>query len=286
MTEEKKDKLENILNILDRNNESYSFPVYIPSITKDVYFRELSTAQHKRLLKSTIDEPLYNSVFIRTFYHIIKENCTEEIEVDKLTLIDKMFILLHLRSVSIGDEIKIELESKKESGKKYKSSFKISDVLKKAKKHVNNIEKEVFKIGNYVVHCNIPNILTEVRMEEELRSLDDDVEITTPEQLREKFGEKFIGELIKYIEKIEVISSTNADPVVIELNEYSFKERTQIVEKMPSKTVENVIKYMEKINNEIEKITILNKKTNIGGETEEFEYQLTLDATFFTSFFD
>lgn len=272
--------INSIINIIERSSESYSTPVYIPSLKKEVNFREISTAQHKRILKSTIDDPVYNSLFIKTMYSIIKENCVGDVDFNKLTIIDKMFIILHLRSVSIGDTISVELQSKNDESSTYKSDFKITNVIKNAKKVVKNIEPETLEIGPYKIHCSVPNILTECKIEEELRN-DEIGDMNTAEDIRETFAEKFISEICKFINKIEIVKDEAVD---VNLEEYSFKDRITLIEKLPSNVAEAVVKYMGKVNSEIEKVTILNKNVTINEQKEEFSYQLSLDATFFTGF--
>jgi hypothetical protein len=275
--------INDIIGIIERNSETYSSPVYIPSLKEEASFREISTAQHKRILKSSIDDPFYNSLFIKTMYSIIKENCTSDIDVDKLTMLDKLLIMLHMRSVSIGDEIKIEMESKKNKGQTYKTSFKISDILKKAKKAVKDIEPKVLEIEQYKIYCNVPNILTEYNIEKELRN-DEIKDIESAEDLRESFAEKFINEVCKYVSKIDIVKEE--ETVEVNFEEYSFADRIKILEKLPSKVAEKIVEYMGDVNTEIEKISILDKKVTIDGQKEEFTYQLSLDATFFTSFSD
>ena len=269
-------ELKDILDIIDKSNESYSFPIYIPSLEKEIYFRELSTAQQKRLIKSAIDQPLYNSVFITTSFEIISENLTDkEVNAEDLTILDKFFILLALRGNGVSDKVKVQLQSKNDSNRTYDYEFSIAKILEKAQKAVKNIKTEQVDVDPYTLHCNIPNILEEKKLEEEMRLADEEIDISSVEDLRQSVGEKFIGEICKYV------SSINIADKEINLRDMSFKERIQIIEKLPAKCVDAVVKYMEKVNNEVEKITLIDKKFTVEGKKEEYEYQLTLDATFF-----
>ena len=69
--------INDILNVMNRANEVFSYEIWIPSLQKDVMFREMTTSQQKRLIKSVIDSPIYNTEFIFAISQIIKENCAE-----------------------------------------------------------------------------------------------------------------------------------------------------------------------------------------------------------------
>ena len=74
MTEETKlESLESVLDLMDRVNETFAYGVWVPSLNKEIMFREINTSQQKRLIKSVIDSPIYHTEFIFTLRQILKE---------------------------------------------------------------------------------------------------------------------------------------------------------------------------------------------------------------------
>jgi hypothetical protein len=281
MTQE--NKLDKILKNMERVNNSFSYEVWIPSLNKHVRFKEINTSQQKRLVKSIIDSPVYKTQFILTAKDIIEENLVDkDLDVTSLTILDKMFILVKMRSVSIGKDIEIEMASKINEEVKYKTKVDLDKILSSAKKDVKEIKPEEIVVGQYKVVCNIPNILCEYKLEEELRqheqfSLND---VQSIEEVREMIGVKYINELCKFTQSLEI---TGGDDVEIyNFVDFSFADRIQIIESLPAKVIKSVLKYAENVTKELNKISLINKQATIDGQKEDFEYQLELDATFFT----
>ena len=267
---------------MKRVNNSASFNVWVPSIAKDISFLEINTSQQKRLIKSIIDSPIFNSQFIKTAYAIIKENCVEDgFDVSTLNILDKMFILIKLRSISISNDLEAEFTSENNSDIKYTTKVQLDKLIEKATKQVKNIKAEEIVYNSYTLGCSVPDILCELKMEEEFKEHADVIEINDVEELRKNFGEKFICELCKYINTITI--NEGEEPYVCNMVEYTFTERISIIENLPAKLIEDVLLYINKINGEIEKVSLIKKSATINGKKEEVEYQLSLDATFFTS---
>lgn len=276
----KEKDLSEIIKNMKRANNSSSFDVWVPSLKKNISFLEINTSQQKRLLKSIIDSPIYNTQFIKTSYQIIKENCSDDIEICNLTILDKFSILLKLRCVSIGNEMEVEFQSKNDENIKYKSKIDLEKIYDSIKSKIVNVDSSSIDLGSFIVDCSVPTLITELKLEEDLRNHDENLEINTPEELRKSIGDKFIGELCKYINSITI---KGEESNTYNLGEYNFMERIQIIENLPSKIVDKVLNYMESVNKEIEKVSLIKKFVTINGKKEEVEYQLNLDSTFFTN---
>ena len=111
VTVEQTFKIEDVLNIVKKVNDTFAYEVFIPSLNKSILFREINTSQQKRLIKAIIDSPVFNTEFIFTLRQIIKENCVDEkLDIDQLTILDKFIISLIMRSVSVGNSYEVELE--------------------------------------------------------------------------------------------------------------------------------------------------------------------------------
>lgn len=270
--------IQDILTQLDRVNSSFSYEVWIPSLKREVFFKEMTTAQQKRMIKSIIDSPVYNSEFIKACYTIIKENCDDkEVDIDKLTILDKLFILLKMRSVSIGSEIEVKLKSKLLKDKEVKSNINLEKIYNKAVKTSEHIEPKIIEVEKYKIYCSLPEILAEYKIEKFIQQKNGERDIKTNQQLRKSVGEKFISEISKYINKISI------DGLEVDLNDIPLKDKITILEKIPSKVMENVYKYIETVTSEIKKITIIDRTITVNGEKEKIKYELDIGAGFFTN---
>ena len=121
--QEKMGSIDEVLGLMDRVNEVFAYEVWVPSLKRNVMFREINTNQQKRLIKAIIDSPIYNTEFIFALRKVIKENCSDpEVNVDELTIIDKLIIALKMRSVSVSDtlELKVPIDDEKIRVKKCK----------------------------------------------------------------------------------------------------------------------------------------------------------------------
>lgn len=276
--------LEDVIGIMDRVNEVFSYEVWVPSLKRNVMFREINTNQQKRLIKSIIDSPIYNTEFIFTLRKIIQENCMDSsIDVDQLTIIDKLMIAMKMRSASIGDVLELTISTdKNDKTKTTTRGLSIEKLISDIKNNINLPDAEKFtdEKGIYTIECSLPNILSEYKLEDEMRSNIETSDIKNFSELRQTVGDVFIGEIVKYIKTLSIKEGDNI--TTIDLNTISFKNRIAIIEKIPEKIIKNVISYIEKIKKEIDKITLV--KVNIGTEEapEIKEETFSIDGSFFT----
>ena len=284
MTKNNHNDINDVLKTIQRAHNTFTYEVWIPSMKKNVPFKEISTSQQKRLLKSIIDSEVYNTEFIMALYTIIKENCTDEsVDVNDLTIIDKLVIALKMRSVSIGNEVPIKLTSKSDDSIEISSSINLTKLLARVKKIIKTPSVETATHGAFTVTCGIPSILDEYSLESELRSNNEDIEIDNYDELRRSIGEKFLGETSKYVKRIEIESTQeDKEPTVIDFSQVKFADRIKLIESLPAKCMEHVLGYINVIEKETEKIVLYNGKyTHKSGEEEIFDYNLSLDGSFF-----
>jgi len=280
--ENKNDQLiNNALDLINRANESFCYEVWVPSLKRNVMFREINTSQQKRLIKSIIDSPIYNTEFIYTLKQVIEENCADKtVIVDNLTIIDKMFIAIAMRAVSTNDVLEFQIPISEE--KNVQRAISLSKLLTDSKDKTNipepiNLvdEKNIFSLN-----CSIPTIKTEYDLEKEKR----DVLITekppqTPEQLRETIGDIFISELVKYVNSITININNTVNK--IDFSGLSFDDRIKLFEKLPIKLIEKLLDYSNKIKEEIDKVVLIKFDVDVNGKVETIERRLTIDGNFF-----
>lgn len=273
--------LDEVLGLMDRVNEVFSYEVWVPSLKRNVMFREINTNQQKRLIKAIIDSPIYNTQFIFALRKVIQENCVDKtINVDDLTIIDKLIIAMKMRSVSISDVVELKVPLK--DGKSTQRAISLEKILGELKNTVSIPDDATFTDDKniYEVKCGLPTISTEYKLEDELRRNIEEKEVKSYEELRKNIGDVFMGEVAKYIRSISI--NNGEDITKIDLSSINFKDRMTLIGRLPEKVTKKVVEYIDTTKKEINKITLV--KVNIGTE-EEPEYKeenFSIDAGFFT----
>jgi len=234
-------QLNDILNAINEVNNKNIYPVYVPSLKKDVLFREMTTGQEKMLIKTIVDNPVYNSEFIFAIRQIIKENCAEDgLNVDELNLIDKTAICFTMRLKSIGDEFDYTFKDAN-----MKKKVKISDYID-AFRDLSIPEDKIVGTDDIKVVCSYPSILTEYAIEKEFRPDNDNIEIKTVEEARKVLGDVFVNEIVKYIKQLSV-NGTEFD-----ITDLQFKDRVKILETLGNNVLSQIMSYIEDSNKEIQ----------------------------------
>lgn len=282
-SEQKSGNVSDIIKLLNKANETFVYEVYVPSLKKNVMFRQLNTSQQKRLIKAIIDSPAYNTEFIFTLKKIIEENCAEKVDINEFTILDKMIIAIKMRANSIDNMLELTFELPKEKDQKESTkivrTINLNDLVE-LKLQTIAIEPITIVDENaiYTLNCSLPTIYDEYKLEDELRKSVTSIEIKNENELRTTIGEVFTNELVKYIKKITL---KNDDKVIeIDLKSVDFGDRLQIIEKLPSHVTKKVIDYISTVQKEFDKILLFKDKIN----GKDFEQRLKIDASFFTRF--
>jgi len=271
--------IDDILKIMNRANETFAYEIYVPSLKKNVPFREISTSQQKRLLKAVIDSPVYNTEFIFILHQIIKENCIESLDIDNLTIFDKLIIALLLRSISISNNLDLEF-TVPNTDKKIVRRLLVKDIAELAIKEVQ-IDPITIKddTETYEILCDLPTILDEYNLEMQLRKNVESIEIKSEQQLRDTVGEVFTNEIVKYIKQVNIKNKTDGKLYEFNLKSMLFKDRLAILGKIPAKINNKIIEYINTVKLQFDKVLLF--KETIEGQT--IEQRLKIDAGFFTA---
>jgi hypothetical protein len=264
-----------ILNLLQDLNSAACFNIFIPSLKKEVKFKQLTAIQLKKLFKSNLNNVvIYNTKFVLLLNQIIKENCLDtEININNLTILDKFLILFKTRIESISTDYTFTLtddEKKKYNIQQATAIYNIDQNYNNFVKQQINLEPVIIKNNNYCVTISLPTIEIENCFEEDIDKNSDKI---TDEVLQNILANTFINEIAKYIQTIEIDSKT------IILNELDFKTRIGIIEQLPATIVNEVLKY---INNYKQIINILTS-CNI---TLENNIQIIRDININAEFFN
>lgn len=272
---EKITSLNDILNAVKQQQQQYASGYWIPSLGKEGRFTEITTSQQKRLIKSVVDSPIFNTEFIYTFRDILKENCVDEtINVDNLTLLDKLVLAIGLRATCIGPQLDIDVSGEDEKEIIY--TLDLIDIYESIKNKTIKINNKSFVEGIFKIECGIPTIGTEYNLEKERRTTGENIDIETNAELREVLGEAFISEIVKYIHKVYMKQGDSF--VEIDWDQLTFEERIKVVETFGMKLLREVINYINKIKEQFDKIELV-KFEHLG---KKYERRLTVDGRFFT----
>jgi hypothetical protein len=274
MTASENTNIQDVLQLLNNLDASTSFEVYIPSLKKNLKFKQLNAEQLKRLLKTIIDSPVYNSQFITTFNSIIKENCIESHDTSTLTILDKLLILIKTRIECVSPTYNFIFSPTEIAENKLKDKSYTIDLTEQYNSFVTkgiDIELKTYDEKNYTITCGLPTLATENKLEKEFHK-NVKLEITTPEELRNTLGETFINEITKYIRSLEI------DNTEIHLDQLDFKTRVKIVEKLPTNGINKVLKFVEEYKKVITPLISYSIPTE-----NNFEYikDIPQDASFF-----
>lgn len=271
--------INDILKMMSRASESFAFEIFIPSLSRSVMFRQMTTGQQKRLLKAIIDNPAYQTEFIFAFKQIIAENCIETISVDNLTIYDKLIIAITLRSMSIGNDLELEFaipSKKNEEVQKIVRKINLKDLVDKALAEIKITTTTITDdMGIFEVFCDLPTIADEYRLEMEMRK-NANVEIKNESELRDTVGEVFSSMLVKYIKEVKIKEGDQL--FTFDLKPLPFKDRLAIMSKLPTKVSNQIVTYINSVSKEFDKLTLF-KETINGTEVEQ---RMKIDSSFFT----
>jgi hypothetical protein len=267
--------IDQINKIIKRKDVAYASHYAIPSLKKEIPFNEINTSQQKRLVKSVIDSPVYNTEFIYTFREILKENCQDPtINIDNLTIIDKLVLALALRIKSIGENIDIEVQTK--DGSKVNVALEASKILQIALTTIEDMPPVIIEDSYYKIECSMPTIGMEYGLERELRNRVTNIEIEDVQELRKTVGDAFVGEIVKYISKVSIKDEDNLVPVAWQ--QFKFVDRIKVIETFKTGILKAILSYINTIRQEIDKVELV--KFEFGGEI--YERRLSIDGNFFT----
>jgi len=268
MSLETNNQLKNVLTLIENLDSSTNFNVYIPSLQKEFKFKQLTTEQLKRLLKTIIDSPIYSTEFILTFNSIIRENClAQDLDTGVLTVLDKHIILFKMRIESISPEYTFEIDDQNKIT--VSLTKKLSELLNKQIK----FDCETFSNDDYSVTCNLPSLNIENKFEEDLHQ-NTTFNINSSKDLRDIIGETFVNEVTKFITTLTIKNTP------IDLTAYDFKSRVKIIEKLPISLINNVIKYIEKYRALVQLLFTFELTMKDGSVLQQ---EITQDSSFFNT---
>jgi hypothetical protein len=240
------------LKILDNaSTEGFTTNVWIPSLKRNVLFKEINAKQQKKLLQCALDSSIAKSTFPKTFYQIVKENCLEENISSTFTIIDKINIALVLRN-QISKELKIELQE----NPKVEKTIELQSVINLFKEYKHpeaqeiNIDKNTI---NLKLTVEIPYLELDTAFEEYTKSQPkaDDIDV-----IKQTITEAFLVETGKYIKDLII---DNQD---FRFSAMTVAQRLALIEKLPAAVLQSVIQIAAQWKGEVNDILTVKSDDN------------------------
>jgi hypothetical protein len=259
-----------IISVLDAINKEVTIPVFVPSLNREVRFKNTNTGQQKSILKAAVDNPIFQTRFTIALYNLIQENCIEKDIVPSLTTIDSIAIALQIRMATSGPVFKVT-----QGNNTY--TVNLQSVVDKLKLVQTPLPESVAD-AQFTVIVGAPLLVEQYNLEKQLRekSLNDQQIAST--QLTDTIGDAFIGEVSKFIKSITVFHNNQEQQ--IDYKQLPFAKRHAILEKLPTTAVKGVLKYMEKyVSIQKDILTVTGTDTDTNDVTTDLI--LTIDTSLF-----
>ena len=236
--------IKDFLGKIEELNNS-KFDTFCISSGEKIKCSILTFKQQKELLSSPIDGISGIIKFQKILNEILSENTGTS-----LLISDKLPIILKIRSESIDKHIKVG-----------DTDIPLDDIIKKSEKMEFSYEKEVNGVVSVKLH--IPTLYEENKIlqyaiEQFKRDGDDNVK---------NVGNIYTYEIVKFIKSVSFGES------VLEFSEISVKDRIKIVENLPLSINKEIIKFIEEIKKQENKILEV--------EVDGKKHTIDIDVSFF-----
>ena len=225
-------KVTDVLKQLETLNQQASIDIFIPSLKRNVKFKNLTLKQQKNLLKSSIDESLTKLSFSVNFYQIIKENINEPINIDSFYSFDKLSIAVSLRANGLDREYK-------EKDKTYNLEDLINNIPNIA--ITPDLLEGVIDVEGMQIVVSAPTL----KVDRDLSSYAvGKIANLTASDIKTIISELFILEVLKFIKSITI--KTGDTENIIEMNAIRNDEKVALAEKLPSHVTNKILDFIKK----------------------------------------
>lgn len=246
-------------------NSAFTYDVYVPSLDKNVPFRQLTTGQEKTIVKSSLNDKDQN--MFKVLVPILQTNCMDQtIKIEDLTLVDLYAIILKTRIYSIGESIQISLtvpidsaiseeeknkdapeaeiivnNTKKNKEEKFLITLHLNDIYNTLLKKSKDLKPEIIKSKTSPLHMTvgIPTVKVASEITDQIllktQRLQNDG--LTGTDIDNAISNEYLDiEPIKYIKNIfiENTSDAKAEKKFIEFGDLSFDEKVKILDELPN----------------------------------------------------
>lgn len=250
-------------------NESAS-SFYIPSLKREVKFKTFNIGQQKKLLKASIDNPVFQTRFVTTIYNIIVENCLEDAKKLNLSTIDYNSIVLQYRKSMYGDTVTVNEDNIAYKGDINESIIKINSIDPLP-------EQEVIE-GSITLTLKTPTLQDLYQLEKEVRDgkTNDEQIVNEVSNVSSFIGDAFVGEVSKYVKEISFVKDGNT--LSVGYSNLPFTEKFKLIERLPTSLVKKALPIIGELTNKLSNGLQI---TGVSSEGKNKVVTITLDAALF-----
>lgn len=259
----KSGNFKSLLADINKLNDQETYQIYVPSLGREVPFSPLTVKQQKKILSSGVDTKIENLTFSNSINEIMATNIKES-NIEIYT-IDRPLIILQIRANSIGDDLKLYIDTEE-------YNISISDQVKKIKRLKASETSMSFTMsaGDMRIKCSVPDIKTDTEFNKHFTTKVKRGNSNNRLELTDLIGDIYVHEIVKFIDSITLGENTvNFD------TELSTTEMIEIFESLP-------LSVSAKITDEIQRIRKIEIES-IESDVMPEGSSISIDASIFTS---
>lgn len=231
-----------LLNKLQGINNTNFVSVYVPSVNKNVDFKELTVKQQKNLLSVGLQGNKSGVLLQNTINDIIKSNITESIVCD---IYDRIPIIIALKLASLGKKAYVSDINNVEQPE-------LIDISSMSTKQIVLPEKTCtlnYKDSIFIEMC-VPTIDRELQINADYVN-----KMQNNNDLAAAVSELYMYSIIKHLKSLTI------EGEVVELSSLPVQTTYKFVESLPATINQEIIEFIQKFNKaEEEYLTIDNKR--------------------------
>lgn len=224
------------------SQQHFYFGVYLPTVGRKVYFKELTIGQLKGIVKTILNND--DAALSFCLYDVIKQNCKEDVDSLDLSIIDMFLVLLNMRVVSVGAEQKL-IVTCEETQKTFSVNVNYNQI-------VDQIEKIQFVT---------PDPLTKNGVT---------VEFGLPLAVQ-----NFSTENLEFNRISSSIRGIKIGPLEHKISTLDLYNVTRIIDYLPRSLFEDILKYLEQEEKKINTVKFINAENPF--TNKKIEQSLSLD---------
>ncbi len=241
----------------------FEYSAWVPSLKKDIFIKEITTHQQKEIIKS-ISSP-YTFEFVKTLDTLLKENISSRIKLGNLNLVDKLAILLKMRSQSIGSSVSYSFKCD-HCEKNISTKVPLIPIVNKLNKL--NLKNTKIKCDQLIITLGIPTISNEILLEKE-SYLSMNLE-------KAQFEDLFLRDVIIYLKSIKLLKTN------ILVDKMTIKNRLKCIEKIPVKVLVEIRAKIKELKEHLNEVTIIDVECLCGHKPITFK--LNVDNSSYLQF--
>ncbi len=231
--------INSVISKLQKLNNNNLVKVFVPSANKIMEFTQLSVKQQKELIKTGLDGAISGVTISNIMSQIILDNSVDQ--YDFLT-VDKFPIILALRRVSFGDNVKVKDNDKE-------ITFNLSEILEKNLTFDDDFSKTLsFKEEELEISLSVPSLKVDIKANEQQIS---SFKKNKDAEISDTVGSLFIFEIAKFVNKVKVGGEE------MDLTSLQFKDRVSVIESIPAYLNNKILDYIQSFRKtEMEYVTV------------------------------